>query len=214
LLPLLTEDRCRDFQRAGAQPVPLSRRILLNPVARANSRPPGPRLLLSTRPVFTRTCCSVRRRRCGSIRTRSRIIRARSTRLPMSSSKPSTTATGSTAACRRASSLSRAKDVGLRVSGKNIHGPSTLHRSEIWSFVAEHTKQRLIAGWGLNAARRLPGGASQPGDHSSLRRCPPARWGCAVEPNPAAPFGRLRCACYTAVGCGGARRSAAKGGVR
>lgn len=38
------------------------------------------------------------------------------------------------------------------------HKPSALHRLEIWSFVAEHIKQRPIAGWGLDAARRLPGG--------------------------------------------------------
>jgi exopolysaccharide production protein ExoQ len=41
------------------------------------------------------------------------------------------------------------------------HKPSALHRLEIWGFVAEHIKQRPIAGWGLDAARRLPGGASQ-----------------------------------------------------
>ena len=39
--------------------------------------------------------------------------------------------------------------------------PSALHRLEIWSFVAEHIRQRPIAGWGLDAARRLPGGSSQ-----------------------------------------------------
>ena len=38
------------------------------------------------------------------------------------------------------------------------HKPSALHRLEIWSFVAEHIKERPIAGWGLDAARRLPGG--------------------------------------------------------
>jgi O-antigen ligase len=41
------------------------------------------------------------------------------------------------------------------------HKPSALHRLEIWSFVAEHIEQRPIAGWGLDAARRLPGGASR-----------------------------------------------------
>jgi exopolysaccharide production protein ExoQ len=41
------------------------------------------------------------------------------------------------------------------------HKPSALHRLEIWSFVAEHIEQRPIAGWGLDAARRLPGGTSQ-----------------------------------------------------
>ena len=38
------------------------------------------------------------------------------------------------------------------------HKPSALHRLEIWDFVAEHIKQRPVAGWGLDAARRLPGG--------------------------------------------------------
>jgi O-antigen ligase len=38
--------------------------------------------------------------------------------------------------------------------------PSALHRLEIWGFVAEHIEQRPIAGWGLDAARRLPGGAA------------------------------------------------------
>jgi O-antigen ligase len=41
------------------------------------------------------------------------------------------------------------------------HKPSALHRLEIWSFVAERIKERPMAGWGLDAARRLPGGASQ-----------------------------------------------------
>jgi exopolysaccharide production protein ExoQ len=41
------------------------------------------------------------------------------------------------------------------------HKPSALHRLEIWSFVAEHIEQRPIAGWGLDAARRLPGGTSK-----------------------------------------------------
>jgi O-antigen ligase len=34
-------------------------------------------------------------------------------------------------------------------------------RLEIWSLVAEHIKERPIAGWGLDAARRLPGGSAQ-----------------------------------------------------
>lgn len=38
------------------------------------------------------------------------------------------------------------------------HKPSALHRLEIWGFVAEHIKQRPVAGWGLDAARRLPDG--------------------------------------------------------
>jgi O-antigen ligase len=38
------------------------------------------------------------------------------------------------------------------------HKPSALHRLEIWGFVADHIKQRPIGGWGLDAARRLPGG--------------------------------------------------------
>jgi O-antigen ligase len=40
------------------------------------------------------------------------------------------------------------------------HKPSALHRLEIWSFVAERIEQRPIAGWGLDAARRLPGGTA------------------------------------------------------
>jgi O-antigen ligase len=40
------------------------------------------------------------------------------------------------------------------------HKPSPLHALEIWSFVAERIEQRPIAGWGLDAARRLPGGAA------------------------------------------------------
>jgi O-antigen ligase len=35
-----------------------------------------------------------------------------------------------------------------------------MHRLEIWSFVAEHIGQRPVAGWGLDAARRLPGGTT------------------------------------------------------
>jgi O-antigen ligase len=41
------------------------------------------------------------------------------------------------------------------------HKPSALHRLEIWSFVTEHIKERPIAGWGLDAARKLPGGSAQ-----------------------------------------------------
>jgi exopolysaccharide production protein ExoQ len=41
------------------------------------------------------------------------------------------------------------------------HKPSALHRIEIWGFVAEHIRQRPITGWGLDAARRLPGGTAQ-----------------------------------------------------
>jgi exopolysaccharide production protein ExoQ len=41
------------------------------------------------------------------------------------------------------------------------HKASAAHRLEIWSFVAEHIRQRPIAGWGLDAARRLPGGTAQ-----------------------------------------------------
>jgi O-antigen ligase len=40
------------------------------------------------------------------------------------------------------------------------HKPSALHRLKIWSFVAEHVEQRPITGWGLDAARRLPGGSA------------------------------------------------------
>jgi exopolysaccharide production protein ExoQ len=38
------------------------------------------------------------------------------------------------------------------------HKPSALHRVMIWSFVAEHIDERPLAGWGLDASRRLPGG--------------------------------------------------------
>ena len=41
------------------------------------------------------------------------------------------------------------------------HKPSALHRLGIWNFVAEHIKERPVAGWGLDAARRLPGGSAQ-----------------------------------------------------
>jgi hypothetical protein len=47
------------------------------------------------------------------------------------------------------------------------HKPSALHRLEIWSFVAERIEERPIAGWGLDAARRLPGGAAP----VIIRRC-------------------------------------------
>jgi O-antigen ligase len=40
------------------------------------------------------------------------------------------------------------------------HKASAAHRLEIWSFVAEHIRQRPIAGSGLDAARRLPGGTT------------------------------------------------------
>jgi exopolysaccharide production protein ExoQ len=51
------------------------------------------------------------------------------------------------------------------------HKPSALHRLEIWGFVAEHIEQRPIAGWGLDAARRLPGGTAP----VIIRRCDAAR---------------------------------------
>jgi len=51
------------------------------------------------------------------------------------------------------------------------HKPSALHRLEIWNFVAEHIEQRPIAGWGLDAARRLPGG----GAPVTIRRCDAAQ---------------------------------------
>jgi O-antigen ligase len=38
--------------------------------------------------------------------------------------------------------------------------PSAAHRLEIWSFVAERIRQRPVAGWGLDAARRMPGGTT------------------------------------------------------
>jgi exopolysaccharide production protein ExoQ len=36
--------------------------------------------------------------------------------------------------------------------------PSALHRLYIWNFAAERIADRPIAGWGLDAARRIPGG--------------------------------------------------------
>jgi O-antigen ligase len=50
------------------------------------------------------------------------------------------------------------------------HKPSALHRLEIWGFVADHIRQRPIVGWGLDAARRLPGGKAP----VVIRRCDPA----------------------------------------
>lgn len=47
--------------------------------------------------------------------------------------------------------------------------PSALHRIVIWDFVAAHIHERPLFGWGLDAARRLPGGK----DPLELRRCPP-----------------------------------------
>ncbi len=38
------------------------------------------------------------------------------------------------------------------------HKPSALHRIYIWRFVAGNIAERPILGWGLDAARRLPGG--------------------------------------------------------
>jgi exopolysaccharide production protein ExoQ len=50
------------------------------------------------------------------------------------------------------------------------HKPSAMHRILIWDFVAEHIHQHPLIGWGLDAARNLPGGK----DPVVLRRCPPA----------------------------------------
>jgi O-antigen ligase len=47
------------------------------------------------------------------------------------------------------------------------HKRSALHRLGIWSFVAEHIKERPAIGWGLDAARRLPGGSAQ----VTIRHC-------------------------------------------
>jgi O-antigen ligase len=49
------------------------------------------------------------------------------------------------------------------------HKPSALHRILIWNFVAEHIHERPLMGWGLDAARRLPGGK----DPVVLKRCAP-----------------------------------------
>ncbi len=42
---------------------------------------------------------------------------------------------------------------------------SVWHRTEIWAFVAERISERPLLGWGLNAAREMPGGKDflQPG---------------------------------------------------
>ena len=40
------------------------------------------------------------------------------------------------------------------------HKASAAHRLEIWSFVAERIGQHPVTGWGLDAARRLPGGTT------------------------------------------------------
>ncbi len=50
------------------------------------------------------------------------------------------------------------------------HKPSAMHRILIWDFVAEHIHQRPVAGWGLDAARNLPGGK----DQVLLHWCPPS----------------------------------------
>jgi exopolysaccharide production protein ExoQ len=49
------------------------------------------------------------------------------------------------------------------------HKASALHRIMIWNFVAEHIHERPVIGWGLDAARDLPGGKTP----VELRRCPP-----------------------------------------
>jgi exopolysaccharide production protein ExoQ len=49
------------------------------------------------------------------------------------------------------------------------HKPSALHRVLIWNFVTRHIDERPITGWGLDAARRLPGGK----DPVTLYHCPP-----------------------------------------
>jgi O-antigen ligase len=38
------------------------------------------------------------------------------------------------------------------------HKASALHRLYIWNFAAERIAERPLAGWGLDAARRIPGG--------------------------------------------------------
>jgi exopolysaccharide production protein ExoQ len=47
------------------------------------------------------------------------------------------------------------------------HKPSALHRIYIWDFAAERVHERPVAGWGLDAARRIPGGDAQ----IVVRRC-------------------------------------------
>lgn len=40
------------------------------------------------------------------------------------------------------------------------HKPSAMHRVLIWNWVDQHIRERPILGWGLDAARRMPGGHS------------------------------------------------------
>jgi exopolysaccharide production protein ExoQ len=46
----------------------------------------------------------------------------------------------------------------LTVCWLSNHKASALHRLYIWNFAAERIADRPIAGWGLDAARRVPGG--------------------------------------------------------
>jgi exopolysaccharide production protein ExoQ len=50
------------------------------------------------------------------------------------------------------------------------HKPSALHRVLIWNFVTGFIHQSPVVGWGLDAARQLPGGKTP----VELRVCPPA----------------------------------------
>jgi O-antigen ligase len=50
------------------------------------------------------------------------------------------------------------------------HKPSALHRVMIWNFVSRHIQERPFTGWGLDAARFVPGGK----DPVELRLCAPA----------------------------------------
>jgi O-antigen ligase len=48
-----------------------------------------------------------------------------------------------------------------------LHKPSGLHRLLIWNWVDQRIRERPVLGWGLDAARRMPGGT----EHVVIRRC-------------------------------------------
>lgn len=126
----LAENRCCDSPFSGATSRPTKPRVKGEALAKARRRSG-----LSIRAVMV--CCwaragylrellrllrGVRRFKPNLFSTciRSRIICASSTVYRMSSSRPSTTVTGSTADCRWKSPLPRAKAVGLKISSKDI----------------------------------------------------------------------------------------------
>ena len=126
----LTEDRCREPQFSGSTSRPTKPGVKGEALAEARRRSE-----LSIHAI--RACCWARvgylrellclLRRVPRFKPNpfstcicSRIICASSTAYTMSSSRPSTTAAGSTADCRWASPLPRAEAVGLKISSKDI----------------------------------------------------------------------------------------------